>query len=201
MTVQDFTLKYQTEFSAALAGIEADKAGASIAYPDALAITTEWLCTLQATGRKLILVGNGGSAGIASHMALDFWKNAHVKATAFNDSSLLTAMGNDVGFDNIFAKPISMFSEPGDVVLCISSSGSSPNILRAAEAAREKDCHVITLSGFSPENPLRSLGDLNFYVPAYSYGFAESIHQVIVHAMLDAKMYCIDGRNIFYKNQ
>lgn len=200
-SVPAFTTRYFDEFKQALDNTEIHHNGASVAMDTALTLTTDWLCELQTTGNKLMIVGNGGSAGIASHMALDFWKNANVRATAFNDTSLLSALGNDIGFENVFAAPVRMFANPGDVLLCISSSGGSRNILLAAEAAREMGCKVITMSGFAPENPLRALGDLNFWVPAYSYGFAESIHQVLIHAMLDAKMFCNDGRNIFYKNQ
>lgn len=198
--ITNFTGRYFEEFKQALDGTVVSHGEALMTMSDALILTTDWLCALQASGHKLMIVGNGGSAGIASHMALDFWKNAHVRATAFNDSSLLSALGNDIGFENVFAAPVTMFGEPGDVLMCISSSGSSRNILLAAEAGRKRGCKVITFSGFSPDNPLRTAGDLNFWVPAFSYGFAESIHQVLIHAILDAKMFCVDGKDIFFKN-
>lgn len=114
----------------------------------------EWTCNLilaQAKeGRKLIFIGNGGSAAISSHLATDFWKTGGIKALAFNDSSLLTCIGNDYGYEHVFAKPISMFADPGDILMAISSSGQSPNILNGVKAAREKNCQVITFSGFHP---------------------------------------------------
>lgn len=136
-------------------------------------------------GGKVVFIGNGGSAAIASHMAIDFWKNGNIKAVAFNDSSLLTCISNDYGYKHVFEKPIEMFAEKGDVLFAISSSGRSENILRGVQAARLKECTVITLSGFKDDNPLRSLGDFNFYVPSQGYGPVEVIHQYICHCILD----------------
>lgn len=139
-------------------------------------------------GRKLIFIGNGGSAGIASHQAVDYWKNGGVEAMAFNDASLLTCIGNDYGYDRVFAEPIHRFAKAGDLLVAISSSGKSPNILRGVEAAYERGCGVLTLSGFGDTNPLRRLGELNFYVPSSSYGIVEVMHLSLLHAMLDDRM-------------
>ena len=136
-------------------------------------------------GFKLIFIGNGASAAISSHMATDFWKNGGIRAMAFNDSSLLTCVGNDFGFEQLFEKPIEMFSDPGDILMAISSSGRSVNILNGVKAARRQNCRVITFSGFQAENPLRLLGDLNFYVPASAYGPVEILHHSICHCLLD----------------
>jgi D-sedoheptulose 7-phosphate isomerase len=136
-------------------------------------------------GHKMLFIGNGASAAISSHMATDFWKAGGIRALAFNDGALLTCMGNDYGYEQVFAKPIQMFGDPGDVLIAISSSGQSANILLGAQAARQKGCQVITLSGFKPDNPLRSLGDYNFYVPAQTYGAVEIVHHSICHCLLD----------------
>ena len=135
--------------------------------------------------KKVMFVGNGGSAGIAGHMAVDFWKNGGLKALAFNDSSLLTCVSNDCGYEQVFARPIGMFAEEGDLLIAISSSGRSPNILKAVKAAKSKKCRVITLSGFKADNPLRRLGDINFYVPSAEYGPVEVLHQFLCHFILD----------------
>ena len=134
---------------------------------------------------KVIFVGNGGSAGIASHQAVDFWKNGGIRALAFNDSSLLTCLGNDYGYEFVFEKSIDMFADKGDILIAISSSGKSENILRGARSARKKGCKIVTLSGFKEDNPLSSMGDFNFYVPAQSYGPVEIIHHSICHCLLD----------------
>jgi cytidyltransferase-like protein len=137
------------------------------------------------TGRKVMFIGNGASAAIASHMAADYAKNGGVRALAFNDAALLTAVSNDIAYEQVFAEPIRLFAEPGDLLVAISSSGRSPNILYGSRMARDKDCRVITLSGFREDNPLRTLGDLNFYVPCLSYGVTEVLHHSLCHCLLD----------------
>jgi D-sedoheptulose 7-phosphate isomerase len=139
-------------------------------------------------GNKIIFIGNGGSAAIASHMAIDFWKNGNMKAIAFNDSSLLTCIANDFGYEYVFEKPIGMFAEKGDILFAISSSGRSKNILEGVQAARLKGCNIITLSGFKENNPLSSMGDFNFYVSSQKYGPVEVIHQSICHCIFDTLM-------------
>src|SRR5690606_334314 len=108
-------------------------------------------------GGKVMLVGNGGSASIASHMAVDLSKNAGIPALAFNDGVTLTCLGNDLGYDQVFARQIEMYGKPEDVLVAISSSGNSPNILNAVAAARRLRLPVLTLSGFKPDNRLRAL--------------------------------------------
>lgn len=142
----------------------------------------------KATSGKVIFIGNGGSAAIASHQAVDFWKNGGIRAIAFNDSSLLTCIGNDYGYEHVFEKPIEMFAEPSDVLIAISSSGKSQNILRGVEMAKSKHCSVVTLSGFRSDNPLRQKGCVNFYVPSESYGFVEISHLAICHYFADQIM-------------
>lgn len=137
--------------------------------------------------KKLIFIGNGGSAAIASHLAIDYAKNGGIRAVAFNDSSLLTCLGNDVGYENVFAKAIEMYADVGDKVIAISSSGESPNILNGARASLEKGCLVYTFSGFSANNTLRKTGDINYYVPSKKgdYGLTEITHLALLHLMLD----------------
>ena len=139
-------------------------------------------------GHKVMFIGNGGSAAIASHMAIDFAKNGGIPAMAFNDGPALTCLGNDLGFDQIFAHQIELHGRPGDVLFAISSSGNSADIVNGVSAAREAGCAVVGLSGFQPDNKLRRLGDLNFYVPSDEYGFVELMHQIICHAIFDIAM-------------
>lgn len=136
-------------------------------------------------GGKLIFAGNGGSAGIASHMATDYSKNGGLRAWAMNDGSMLTCLANDFGYEQVFARQIEFHGRPGDLLVAISSSGQSPNILAAVKAARAIDCAVLTLSGFAPGNPLRRLGDMNLYLESSLYGFVEIGHLVLCHAILD----------------
>lgn len=137
---------------------------------------------------KVIFIGNGGSASIASHMACDFLKNGKVPAIAFNDPSLITCISNDLGYEYVFDKPLEMLAQKNDCLFSISSSGSSKNILNAAQKARNLGCFSVTLSGFNKANPLRKMGDINFYLPSFSYGFVEIGHLAISHCIADKIM-------------
>jgi D-sedoheptulose 7-phosphate isomerase len=139
-------------------------------------------------GNKIIFVGNGGSAGIASHLAIDFSKNGGLRSLAFNDASALTCLGNDLGYENVFAKQLEFHARAGDLLIAISSSGRSPNVLNAVKAARSHDCKVVTFSGFTEGNDLRKSGDVNFYVKSHEYGFVEVSHLALCHAVLDIDM-------------
>lgn len=134
---------------------------------------------------RVFLIGNGGSAAIASHQAVDLWKNTGIKAIAFNDPSLLTCIANDYGYSDVFARPLETFCTAGDCLIAISSSGQSRNILRGVETVRAKGGHILGLSGFDPDNPLSYMGDINFYVPSQSYGIVEAVHLLLVHAIVD----------------
>lgn len=151
-------------------------------------VATIRLRAAAARGGKAIFVGNGGSASIASHMAIDFAKNAGIPAMAFNDGVTLTCLGNDLGYDQVFAKQVEMYGKPEDVLVAISSSGNSASILNAVAAARRIGMPVLTLSGFEAENRLRKLGDWNLYVPSGEYGFVEIVHLAVIHAVLDLAM-------------
>ncbi len=142
----------------------------------------------HAGGNKIIIVGNGGSAGIASHTAIDYSKNGQMRAMAFGDSAALTCLGNDFGYEHVYAKQVEYHGRAGDLLIAISSSGRSPNILNATDAARKAGIGVITFSGFKPDNPLRTRGELNFYAPSGEYGFVEIAHQTLLHALLDIKI-------------
>jgi D-sedoheptulose 7-phosphate isomerase len=159
--------------------------GERMDYGDAVDWVMQRARAAHAGGNKLIFVGNGGSAAIASHMATDYSKNGNIRSLALNDSAMLTCLGNDLGYDRVFAKQIELHTRNGDLLVAISSSGRSPNILNAVEAARAAGCAVVSLSGFSPDNPLRSKGDVNFFIASDRYGFVEIGHLTICHAILD----------------
>lgn len=140
---------------------------------------------LAAGENRIFFIGNGGSAGIASHAAIDYAKNGGFPALALTDGAALTCLGNDYGYEEVFARQIGFHARRGDVLMAVSSSGASVNILRAVTAARARGCGVVTFSGFSPDNPLRRLGDVNFYVDSGEYGFVEIFHLTLIHAVLD----------------
>lgn len=135
--------------------------------------------------KKLLFIGNGGSATVASHFAEDFSKMAGIRAIAWNDGPLLTCLANDYSFEEVFQKAIEIYADSGDVLFAISSSGKSPNIRNGAEAATKLGCKVVTLSGFAEGNPLSQLGNINIHTPSNSYGVVESSHSIIIHALLD----------------
>ena len=163
-----------------------DKEGEEIGFSHGIEKVGNLILSQAGSGNKLMFIGNGASAAISSHMSTDFWKTCGIRAIAFNDSSLLTCLGNDFGYEYIFEKSIEMFADFGDILIAISSSGKSENILRGVNSAKSKECSVITLSGFKDDNPLSSAGDFNFYVPAQEYGPVEVIHHSVCHCILDA---------------
>lgn len=135
--------------------------------------------------KKLIIVGNGGSAAIASHVAVDLTKNADVRAINFNEADLITCLANDYGYEHWVGQALDFYADEGDLLILISSSGSSVNIINAAKKAKEKGLMVITFSGFSKNNPLKSLGDLNFWVDSNEYNIVENTHSVWLLAVVD----------------
>ena len=139
----------------------------------------------QNKGNKVILVGNGGSAAIASHVSVDLTKIARVRAINFNEADLITCFGNDYGYENWMAKSLEFYGDSGDVAVIISSSGQSQNVVIGANAARDIGLHVVTLSGFRANNPLRMLGDLNLWVNSESYNVVETPHQSWLLAVID----------------
>lgn len=140
---------------------------------------------LRAIKGEISFVGNGASASIASHCSADIFKNGRIKTRLFTDLALISAVGNDVSFDQIYALPIEICMNKGDLLIAISSSGASPNILQATNAAHHCAGNVVTFSAFAETNLLRQQGDLNFYVPTQSYGFAESCHATLLHYWID----------------
>ncbi|HJO05229.1 MAG TPA: SIS domain-containing protein [Acidobacteriota bacterium] len=136
-------------------------------------------------GRKVVLAGNGASAAIASHVAVDLTKASGIRAVNFNEVDLITCFGNDYGYENWIAKATEFYGDAGDVVVLISSSGESQNVVNAAARARELGLSVVTLSGFAAENRLRTLGDLNLWVNSSSYNIVETTHQSWLLAAID----------------
>jgi D-sedoheptulose 7-phosphate isomerase len=162
-----------------------DKRGQALSFADGFGRWVALTHDVHARGQHIYLVGNGASAAMASHFAADACKNGGLRAQSFTDGALLTCTGNDVGFDQIFALPLARFARAGDLLITISSSGASPNILRALSRAQEMQLQIVTVSGKSADNPSRAFGEINFYVPTARYGWIESGHHVVLHYWLD----------------
>jgi D-sedoheptulose 7-phosphate isomerase len=136
--------------------------------------------------KKVLIFGNGGSAAISSHFSVDLTKNAGLRCINCNESDLITCFANDYGFERWVEKAVDFYGDEGDLLIVISSSGSSKNMLNAVKAARRGDFKaVVTLSGFTEDNPLRKLGDINLWINCKAYNFVENIHQVWLLAVVD----------------
>ncbi len=140
---------------------------------------------IMENSKRLYFIGNGASASMASHIAADMGKNGKLKTDVFTDLALLTAIVNDLGSENIFAAPLRTQAHPGDALVVISSSGNSPNLIRAVNVAYELKLQVATFTAMAPDNSLRQSGDINVWVPADTYGHAESAHAAILHYWVD----------------
>ena len=136
-------------------------------------------------GGKVILAGNGGSAAMASHVAVDITKNAGIRAITFNEYDLITTLANDYGYKNWIAKAIELYHNPKDVVVLISASGQSLNVINAAIQSKEFGLPVITFSGMSPKNPLNDKGDINLWVDSNIYNIVEMTHHIWLLAIVD----------------
>ena len=159
-----------------------DKFGAIVELEHAIVALCHRLVELRNANQSLYIVGNGGSAGVAGHSATDFFNVAKIRASTLHESSLLTCMANDFGYENAFARMLSQMVKPGDIVIVISSSGKSVNIRNAAIQGAKNGGFVVTLSGFASDNPLRTLGDMNIWLDSNEYGFVEIGHQLsLIH--------------------
>ncbi len=137
---------------------------------------------------QLFFVGNGGSSAIASHMTADFMKNGGMNTYSLYDNAVTTCMGNDYGYECIFSRPLEFLAREGDLLVAISSSGNSANIINAIETARAKKAEIITFTGFRADNKAKTLGDINVYVPSFQYGIVESLHNLILQQIVDLIM-------------
>jgi len=177
---------YVDEVAVGLSAMTAgSRAGAAMESDLALNAWAEKAKAVGERGGVIFFCGNGASATMAEHMSHDCFQNADLPTYTVSETSHLTAISNDISFEHVFAYRIGKMCGQGDMLVTISSSGNSPNIIRAIEAANEKGMFVVTLSGKSPDNKSRRLGDLNFYVPLNTYGLVESAHAVLLHCWLD----------------
>lgn len=139
----------------------------------------------NASGGKVLIAGNGGSAAIAGHAAIDFTKAARISSMCFNEAALITCFSNDYGYEHWVEKSLEYYAGPEDLVILISSSGKSPNMLNAAKKTREMGLALITFTGFDSKNPLRSEGQVNLWIDSHSYNVVENVHQVWLLAICD----------------
>jgi len=163
-----------------------DEHGADLSLDGGVNKAVEIILSVRSESGKVMVIGNGGSAAIASHMQSDLLRAVGIGAMVFSEASLLTALANDYGYGCVFERPVQLWAEARDLLVAISSSGQSENILRAARAAAGRGCQIITLSGFKADNPLRRLGNVNFYISSQAYGYVESAHSILAHFLTDS---------------
>lgn len=155
-------------------------------YEEGINLLFDMLSDAKTARRMVYFVGNGGSAAIASHMTSDFKKNGNMKTGALLDASVITCFGNDFGYEHIYSKQLEQVGSEGDVLVAISSSGNSQDIVNAVSQAHKLGMRVITLSGFKPDNAIKSMGDINVYTAIEHYGIVESVHVTILQQVVDA---------------
>ena len=148
-------------------------------------ILKKLLLKIKKSNNKVIIAGNGGSSAIASHVAVDFTKLNNIRSINFNEADLITCFANDYGYENWLAKAIEFYSKKNDLVILVSSSGKSLNIIRAAKKTKELKLQLITLTGFGKNNPLKKIGDLNFWVDSRAYNIIENTHLIWLLAVND----------------
>lgn len=157
-------------------------------YNEGIELLVDMFTRCKTNQSRLFFIGNGGSSAIASHMTADFMKNGGMNTYSLYDNAVMTCMGNDYGYAHVFSKPMGFLVSKEDLVVAISSSGNSENIINAIKAAKEKEASVITFTGFKPDNRAKRLGDMNVYVPSEKYGIVESIHNLILQQIVDLIM-------------
>jgi D-sedoheptulose 7-phosphate isomerase len=157
-------------------------------YDEGIRFLTDTFLSYKKDTARVFFIGNGGSAAIASHMTADFMKNGGMNTYSLYDSSVLTCMGNDYGYASVFSRPMEFLVNERDLVVAVSSSGNSPNIVSAIETAKKKKTMVMTFTGFKRDNRAKQMGDINVYVPCEKYGIVESIHNLILQQIVDMIM-------------
>ena len=133
---------------------------------------------IKKNNNKVIIVGNGGSSAIASHVSVDLSKVAKVRSVNFNESDLITCLSNDYGYENWIKKALEFYAKKKDLLILISSSGRSKNLINAANYAKSQNLKIITFTGFEKNNPISKKGDLNFWINSKAYNIVENIHQI-----------------------
>lgn len=145
----------------------------------------ELILQTKKSGGKIMFAGNGASASIANHASLDFTKQGNVRSVNFNESAFITAFSNDFGYENWLQKAVEVYGDEGDTLVLISCSGTSSNVVNAAQYAGENGINVITFTGFSADNPLLQAGDINFWLDSKAYNIIEGIHQIWLLSICD----------------
>ena len=180
MPEQAFSSRMASFSDAVTAGIATGKTGEHLHVDVAIQNMLNVICDKGHMG-SIYLIGNGGSAAVASHIANDLTNMGSLRAHVLHDPALLTCLANDYGYEQIYSKQIQKFAKQTDLLIAISSSGQSKNILNAANAMAEIGGTVFTLTGFDSNNPLREVGNFNYWIDSHDYGIVEIGHLFFLH--------------------
>ena len=140
---------------------------------------------------KIIFAGNGASASISSHGAVDFSKQGKIRAITFNEANLITCLSNDYGYEIWVSEAIKLYANTRDLIVLISVSGESENLIKAAELSKEIGLTTITFTGRSKNNSLSKLGDISFWVDSHAYNIVECIHMIWITSVIDKLIGCL----------
>ncbi len=186
MNCRKYSSDYYADIHMGLSSLIATDGQGRVLDPDAALEQWADLCEEKRKQRGVFFFcGNGASATMAEHMSHDCFQNADFLTQTCSETSHITAISNDISYEDVFAYRIGKMLGEKDMLITVSSSGNSPNIVKALQKARELGVFAVTLSGKREDNASRGLGDLNFYVPLATYGMVESAHAVLLHCWLD----------------
>jgi D-sedoheptulose 7-phosphate isomerase len=160
-----------------------------LAFTDEVQVTIEQFKelaeTVKKSNSKMMFMGNGASAAISAHGAVDFTKQGGVRGVTFNEADLITCFANDFGYDHWMAQAVEHYYDKGDVVVLISVSGTSPSVVNAAKKAKELGLKVVTFTGRNIDNDLRAYADVDFWVDSHAYNIVECIHMIWLCSAID----------------
>ena len=161
-----------------------NKSLSKIQYDDFIKLTN-LLRTVKKKKKKVIFAGNGGSAAMSSHSSVDFTKACNIRSINFNEADLITCFANDYGYENWIKEALNFYADKDDLIILFSSSGKSKNIVNAAKYCNKKKINLVTFTGFSIHNPVKKLGNLNFWVDSKSYNIVEMTHHIWILMAVD----------------
>ena len=175
MDYHNFFKEYSNSISSLLDNIDTNLISQSV----------ELIKKVKKNNSKIYIVGNGGSASIASHVSVDFAKVSRIPSSTFNNANLITCFANDYGYENWVKEAIKAYCHKDDLLILISSSGTSKNIINAANYCKKNSFDLITFSGFKFDNLLSKTGKVNFYINSTDYNFIEMSHHIILVSLVD----------------
>ena len=178
-------INYIQKFNEILNAVEVTENKSIVKFDHSIEKIADKLNEVRNEGASIYLIGNGGSNGIVSHTSVDLINTCKIKAVPLSEAGAITCFANDFGYENVFSKPLEVFISPLDILIAVSSSGESKNIINSVEIAKRKKAFLITLSGFKADNCLREKGDFNFWLNSDDYGLVEIGHAFLLHYLTD----------------